>query len=315
MLNLNFKEWFLSIDEVRIAGSAMAHSNDPVRQSGRDANIIVPQILKNKFGWNYRVTSQGGYEDVNLKIDGYFLNGDFAGKSYQLATRSAEYAKSDVPYRMTSHPMPLDDILDVPFKELMKKNPSKASATSVDLHLLKTADDDLIFICEDSDLKASFNQLLSNVKPYFTRNDIYRKDNGFGAVFSYGRNQIRLTYGVSGYGLTAYINASENAIMEIPITEDDNARAKDDFDAIKKDELKAAAAEKALKAQIPEGMTDLQFDSVMKVIDGSLPYFTMQVSNNANKRSSVEKFLKRKNLEYKTENIGGKPTMKITKKV
>ena len=314
MLNLNFKEWFLAIDEVRISGSAMAHSNDPIRQEGRDANIIVPQILKNKFGWDYRITSQGGHEDVKLKIDGYFLTGDFAGKSFQMSIRNAKSAKSDISYRMTSHPMRINDILDVPFKELMRKNPSKASATSVDLQLLRTADDDFIFICEDSDLKASLNQLLNNVKPYFTRNDIYPSDPGYAAAFSYGRNQIRLISGVSGHNLTAYINASENAIMEIPITKDDAAKANDDFDAIKKDELKAAAAEKALKAQIPEGMTDLQFDSVMKVIDGSLPYFTMQVSNNANKRSSVEKFLKRKNLEYKTENIGGKPTMKITKK-
>lgn len=318
-MNINFKEWL--IDEIRVSGTAYAATDDPDRQRGRDENDVTARIIKNKMGWDNQTTAIGGFADVSLKIDGKFTSGDFNGKTFQIGVRQSAGAKPDVSYKMTSRPMDIDEIIGVPFTELMRINPSKASA-SVDLYILRTADDDHIYICEDADLKVELDKLLNGLKPRvaFTERDfgnvLYMdKPNRFKGGLQVGKNELRLAPSRLGHSLIAYLNAPSCAIVDIPINMDDIIKAREDIANEKIEKAKEERKKQEMLAQIPDGMTVLQFEQLNQVINGTLPYFTMQVSNNSKKQKGVEKFLQKKNLIFTIENVAGKPYMKIKKKV
>ena len=315
MLNFNFKEWMVNLDEIRISGSADASSDDPARQYGRDQNPLVAKLMENKGIGKIRLSPHGGYDDVTLKIDGYFDSGEYMGKSVQISSRTAEAAKDDISYKLTSHPMQLNEILNVPIREIMAKNPGKASAV-VDFHIIKTADDDILYMARDNDLKDTLERMLNSVEEYFTVDDLFvnKRQKGMynkAARFNFGKNQIRIAGGNKGYNLIAFINLEENSFRKIEITKDDELKAKLEVESEQKEKDKKEKAIQQMKAQVPQGMSDLQFQQILKVIDGTLPYFTMQVSNNATKRKSIEQFLNRKPVTYTIE----KNQMIIKKKV
>lgn len=315
-MKINFKNW-LAITEARFEDQAFASTDDPSREYGRQQNPIVAKIVEAKRGWKVELTPHKGFADTVLKIDGYFKSGELAGKSVQISARTAKNAGPDIAYKLTSKPMQINEIVDVPFTEIMAMNPGKAAA-NVDYHLLKTADDDHIYLALDSDLKKAMNDLISNVKPFFTRNDLREKAKGrYGASFRYGKNEIRLVPSDRGHGLIAYINIIDHAIDDIPMTKEDEYKAIQEIENEKKEELKKAAQEKQFFAGMPEGITQRQFTILnqMKQKDPMYPYLCMKLPNKADKLKAFMKWLNRQpELGYKEDNVLGAKYLKIFNK-
>jgi len=142
--------------------------------------------------------------------------------------------------------MDIEEIINVPFTELVKKNPSKASA-SVDLFIMRNADDNHIYICEDTELKRALQKLLASVRPFFKESDLIPKGvNRYSASFKSGLDELRLAPSELGHSLIAYLHAPSNAIVDIPITAADTAKAVADLDEMRKQ----AGAEERKKQQM-----------------------------------------------------------------
>ena len=208
-MRLDFKKFM----EIRVANVAMQHSDSPERDIGRNANWLIACLIEKHKGWTMKHTEIMSTEDTE-GTDGWFNDGDYAGKSVQIIRRIATQAQDDFAIKIVARLDDIESILDRPLEELIQQHGSKLSAKA-EVHIMLTPDDDAIFIATIEEIRKQVANTIERMKT----------NPRFNGQFSHSRQSfqdvnginLRIARGQAGYSVLAYVPARLVAQVTIPV--------------------------------------------------------------------------------------------------
>lgn len=260
---LNFKEW-LNIQELRVDQDvATQASSSAARNIGRDANHIVVCLLKEIKGWDIELTPHLGVEDTIDKIDGYFTNGPYNGKSVQIIRRISRDSRDDYAIRLTDRYRRDSAIFGKNLRNLIQNSDSKISSAA-DLFIMLNPGDDKIFISEGSALQNALYRTLDELESdSFNRGALLPERKSFRSTSGVTLNLGRAA---AGLAVLAYIPAQPTSLEIITISPQDVKDCTDAHEA-KKEAQAEEERRAAMQAQLERDRIEQERRATLKKSD------------------------------------------------
>ena len=303
---LNFKEW-LQLQEIEVSQQvALSASSSSERDIGRESNGIVATLLKKKDIGEVLLFPPRSKEDIELKIDGRFLTGEYAGKNIQIKRRIQAGSKEDFAIRLTDHYDTPEEVAEKNIKILYKNSQFNMDKLQSHLYiLLNTADDKLFFAPKDK-IKQAIDTTLEELE-----NDRFFNGTLLGRRLFKSSNgcELRLTYAREGWGIVIFIPAepvSDNIVTTSPkeveeaTTEYRNAVAEEEAEKKRKKAEADAAAKKAeeeRKAKLKKSEAELAIDRLLQTKSPQLLPLIGNKNAIDNKKKTIQDLARKNNVK------------------
>jgi hypothetical protein len=201
----------------------MQRSDSAARDVGRDANVVIADLIERAKGWHIDLTEIGSPADVDDKIDGFFTTGPDAKRSVQLSCRTGTSAHDDFAIQIVSKRPDVETLYSNSLDALMDRFPAKLQSPA-QIHVVLNADGTAIYLA-NADMIRPFVQLAvtkmkQEIGRFAPQRHSFREPSGGG--------ELRVSESREGWSVLAYVPAERVKYEKIAVTKEqvDDARAR-----------------------------------------------------------------------------------------
>lgn len=211
-----------------LSNAAMQRSDSADRDYGRDANVVIADLIERAKGWHIDLTEIGSPADVDDKIDGYFTSGPDAGRSVQLSCRTGTSAHDDFAIQIVSKRPDVETLYSDAIDALMEQFPAKLQSPA-EIHVVLNADQTAIYLANAEMIRPFVQLAVGRMKReaggrFNPQRHKFREPSG-GAELSVSQSR-------EGWSVLAYVPAERVKYEKIAVTKEQVADARNRAKAV-----------------------------------------------------------------------------------